>query len=728
MKELNIHLNNVTNKMLSYNLNIRKHLQPIIGSTHDFGKYSLYVQDKLQNRIDKGKLSNHSLISAMATYGLVTERNYSKKDALISFMCVFFHHTDLRDIVITSKDEEIIEQVIKEMTNNQLVVNEIKKSPNCYEALFLLNKNLDKYLWNLQVQLSQPEMTMEDFVEFMVLFSMLINSDKEDAADYNFTNKYSLLLPEDVDRYVLDKFNNIKNKTAMDYLRNQMYFEVISNYEKVKDISEHFYGLNEPTGFGKSISGLSIATRMCKDFNLDKIIYSVPLTGVTDQTYATYEDILKKSGKYHDYAICKHHHLSEIKGIDENSDDEEILHNLFRVEGWDANLVCTTIYQLLNTFFGTQNDALRKLVNLRNSVIIIDESQGINPKYITFLNKFISILAKKLNIYFLNMTATKTYFLNGKELAGEKYFKLDILNRTKLIINKKPMNLAQFINHIKVKTNALVTVNEIPRCKAVYKALKKKYPNIPVFCLNREVPPYARKKILSIVKDKLKNREPVILVTTQIVEAGMDLDFDYGYREFCPLDSLIQWLGRLNRNGRNNIGIGEVCFIIDSNYSIIYNEVLLNITKNIIMKYDEIEEKQYFYIIQDYYKEVERNIGKMEDILINAIKKLQFENGIKLFQIFDNNYEQVSIFINDSDASQKALDKYINYCSAYYPDIAKRKAEWYKIRKEVSEHIINAKLKFADLVDDKQLLDKHHWSYISLPNKNYNIEYGFEEE
>lgn len=713
--------------MLSYNLDIRKHLQPIIGSTHDFGKYSLYVQDKLQNKIDKGQLSNHSLISAMATYGLVTEKNFSKMDALISFMCVFFHHTDLKDIIITSKDEEIIEQVVKEMMSSQFVLNEIKKSPNCYEALILLNKNLDKYLWNLQTQLSRPQMTMNDFSDFFILFSMLINSDKEDAADYNFINNSPLLLPEDVDRYVLDKFNKIINKTDMDYLRNQIYSEISSHYEAVKDILEHFYGLNLPTGFGKTIIGLLIATKMCRDFNLKKIAYCVQLTGVADQSYETYEDVLKKSGKYDDYAICKNHHLSEIKGIDENSNDEIVMDNLFRVEGWDSNFTCSTIYQLLNTFFGTQNNMLRKLVNLKDSVIIIDESQGINPKYITFLNQFISILAKKLNIYFLNMTATKTCFLNGKELAGEKYFQLDCLKRTKVKVNKRLMNLAEFINHIEVKTNVLVTVNEIPRCKTVYKALKKKYPNIPIFCLNREVPPCVRSLILNIVKDKLKNREPLILVTTQIVEAGIDLDFDYGYREFCPLDSLIQWLGRLNRNGRDIIGIGEICFINERNFSV-YNEVLLNITRNIIMKYDEIEENQYFYIVQDYYKEVEKNIGKMEDIFVNAIKKLQFENGIKLFQVFDNNYEQVSIFINDSDVSQKALDKYINYCSTYYPDIAKRKAAWYKIRKEISEHMINVKGKFADYVDDKKLLEKHYWSYISLPNKNYNIEYGFEEK
>lgn len=728
MKELDVHLENVTKKMKAYDLNIKRHLQPFISAIHDFGKYSPFFQKKLRYQIDQHKLSNHALISAFAVYGLILERGYSKKDALISFLCVYFHHMDLKDIKLLQTDKQILEKIINSMKTTPEVLQEIKKSPLCFEALELLQTNFSRYWMQIRMQLMKPQFTTEDYADFLILFSLLIECDKEDAADYQFTSTAPMLQPEDVEGYVFQHFHAQANATDMDLLRNQVFQEVSTRYEVKKDIANQIYNLTLPTGLGKTILGLLLTVKMCKDFNLGKIIYGVPLTGVVDQSYNIYEAIMKYSGKYDDTAICKHHHLAEMKGIDENTCDEELMHHLFRIEGWDANFVCTTLVQILGTLFGTKNGMLRKLVNMRNSVIMIDESQGINPKFVSFLNEFLQILAKKLNIYFLIMTATKTYFLEGEELAGEEYFQLDYLKRTKIKLNKKPMSLVEFIHHIDVKTNALVTVNEIPRCKTVYKALKKKFPHIPVFCLNTEVKPYIRNNVLSRIKEMLKNQEPVILVTTQIVEAGMDIDFDYGYREFCPLDSLIQWIGRLNRNGRGIVGVGEVCFIDTGRFYSVYNDVLLDITKRILSRFNEIKEKEYFYIIKEYYDQVKKNIGKMEKVLTEAIEKFKFEDGIYLFKIFDNEGEKISIFINHDDKSQEILDKYLKYTTTHYPNITQRKAAWYRIRKEVSNHIVSVKKKFAADVDDKQLLEEHYWSYLNLPSNNYSLEYGFEEE
>lgn len=728
MKELHVHLKNVSKKMLVYDLNVRRHLQAYIGEVHDFGKYSPFVQEKLRNRIDRHKLSNHALISAFAVYGLVLEKGHSKKDAFLSFLCVYFHHMDLKDIKLLQDDKQVLEKIIATMTTSPEAQREIQKSPLCYESLLLLQQNFPKYWMSLRMQLMKPQLTKEEFVDFLILFSMLTESDKEDASEYQFVNKTPMLTSDDVSKFICNKFHKKKNASDMDILRNTVFHEVSNHYEAVKNRLNRSYNLTLPTGLGKTILGLFIALKMCEDFNLDKIVYGVPLTGVVDQSYNVYESIIKSSDKYDDTAICKHHHLAEIKGIDEHTSDEELMANLFRVEGWDANFVCTTLVQILGTLFGTKNSMLRKLVNMRNSLIIIDESQGINPKFVSFLNEFLQIMADKLNIYFLVMTATKTYFLEGVELAGEKYFQLDFLKRTKIKISKRPMNLAEFINHIDVKTNALVTVNEIPRCKTVYKALKKKFPHIPVFCLNTEVKPYIRNRILSIVKEKLEYGEPVILVTTQIVEAGMDIDFDYGYREFCPLDSLIQWIGRLNRNGRGIVGVGEVCFIDTGRFYSVYNDVLLDITKRILSRFNEIKEKEYFYIIKEYYDQVKKNIGEMEKVLTEAIEKFKFEDGIYLFKIFDNEGEKISIFINHDDKSQEILDKYLEYTTTHYPNITQRKATWYRIRKEVSNHIVSVKKKFAADVDDKQLLEEHYWSYLNLPSNNYSLEYGFEEE
>ena len=459
-----------------------------------------------------------------------------------------------------------------------------------------------------------------------------------------------------------------------------------------------------PTGSGKTYTCMSAALKLKNKVNKDmKIIYCLPFTSVIDQNYKDYKNAIKEIKKVDEVKssdILKHHYLSANNFKDEKyyyEGEEE----RFLTHNWNSQIVVTTFIQLFNSFFKKKNNDLIRFNTLANSIVLLDEVQSIPYKYWKIINKLCKEISQELNIYFIFITATQPLIFGKneiKELASKSDYYFKQCKRTKLINLPYEMEKEEFFSFVdkiideKKDKNILIIVNTIKLSQELFKYInenKDKNDDRKLVYLSTSVIPKSRLERIENIKNKESKN---IVVSTQMVEAGVDIDMDVVIRDMAPLDSINQSAGRANRENRGEY-LGEVYLVkIKDNDKLVAkyvyrDDILLESTKSVLKDKDVIYEQDYKLIGEEYFLNLNKNkSNNKSDKLEKDIYELEFEEVSKNFKLIEEQ-NKVQLFIELDEEATEVWNKYKTYLSI--EDKFQRKNKLESIKGEFYKYVIS---------------------------------------
>ena len=568
---LNEHLNNVQSRMLDnisavkFKLieeNLLKEILSNIGYYHDIGKIMNSFQKYLQTE-QGGNEKNHSLISA----GVFSAKYNNSIDmpTYLAMLSIAKHHVDMEsEFDINEHNYKLFFQLPKQYEDIKKQVENNQEYAKILENTFDLEnykKCIEENIIEIRSKRNISNNGVEPFFILQYFFSKLLWADKLDSANLFQENKNITTL-ENIENYIQTK-NNIK--LAVTERREDIRLTALKQVDILTD--EEFYQtgifqLTAPTGTGKTLTSICVALkikeRMQKQFGYSgQIITALPFINILEQTKSDYESFFTD--------VLTHYSGVDLNTSSKNNEDENTLQEkLLLMSAWESPVIITTFVQFFESILTNKNNRLIKFNKLAGSVVILDEIQTIPSVFAPLLGAIIKYLNVFYGTRFILMTATqpeiveaankllpKNYLMTAHELLPnhQKYY--DNLTRTKLVnVFSEVTNNEELVEFIK-KTKgdnkaALVVVNTIRQSIEVYKMLKQEY---KVLYLSTNLIAIDRKKVIDQAKMLLSKKESFVLVSTQTIEAGVDLDFDIGYRDLAPLESIIQVAGRINRSG-----------------------------------------------------------------------------------------------------------------------------------------------------------------------------------
>lgn len=366
---------------------------------------------------------------------------------------------------------------------------------------------------------------------------------------------------------ILDEKSYEKN--ALNDVRSDIFKQCVYASDK----EQGFFELSVPTGGGKTLSSFRFAVGHAKKHNLERIIFVIPFLNILEQNAQVIKGILKENAIDTKMVLESHSNVVNNEVQNENDlESDKVVSKYFN--NWDEPIVFTTMVQFLENVYGGGTNAIRRFHNMANAVLIFDEIQALPSKCVYVFNLLAKFLVNFAHSTILLCSATQPPLDSlAKEMSLPKPFKIvdkkyEILKRTK-IINKVNVHggssfdeiKEQALNCVKQRGNCLVIVNTKASVGKLFKLLEKS--DVPVFCLSTNLCAEHRLKVIDEIKDKLAKKQPVICISTNLIEAGVDIDFATVIRFIAGVDNIIQSAGRCNREGKltdkeNNTILGEV--------------------------------------------------------------------------------------------------------------------------------------------------------------------------
>nr|WP_314786610.1 CRISPR-associated helicase Cas3' [uncultured Campylobacter sp.] len=607
---------------------------------HDIAKlknnFQIYIRDTSNDKLDK----NHSLLSA---YFFILNSKFDEIPTLFGFLAIVSHHGDAVNLITlareankffkNSKELEYWEEVANAAKNTQVYSGlSIKKDEFLYRA-----ERLRQYLILLQYRY---KFTYSDFINFKSLYSNLVYSDKFEAI-FSMPKQETKNIPIDA---LEGNIKTLPPNKKRDEFRNF----VLNNFDE----DYKLFTLTAPTGYGKTLTALNFALK----FNKSRIIYALPFTSIIDQTY----DIIAKIYKNSDISVSKAHHKTMID--EKNLTKEDRYSKIkFLMESFSGEINVTTLYQLIFALFGNKNKDNIKFNQLKNSVVIIDEAQAIPYNFRKDFILLCEIISRRLGTIFIFMSATMPVIKseNFKEISNLDYFSKQDRYVIKWLDVSGEEDLLEKICETASDKNTLVVVNTIKKAQELFVKLREKF---NCFCLNGYMYDDHKHATIEAVKRAINTNKDdpltskILLISTQSIEAGVDLDFDVGFREVSPISSVIQTAGRVNRHFGEIRGGLYVFPEISKFTNLIYGD-LQKVSKAIleIFKQREVRESEILEISNLYFQKIS---DQLENLRIESeIKKLEFENiNQKIEEVMKDNHKQTLIieakenFIKDFEA------------------------------------------------------------------------------
>jgi CRISPR-associated endonuclease/helicase Cas3 len=407
----------------------------------------------------------------------------------------------------------------------------------------------------------------------------------------------------------------------------------------------------------------------------------------------------------HEDFLLIHHHLSEARiRIDEEIFSGE--KGQFIIENWEKPFILTTFWQLFNTLISNENQLLRRFHQLADSIIILDEIQSFPYEYWKLINRLLKELTRLLNCKIIFLTATMPMIFSAAE--GEIMDLIDRENRARYFqsFSRYHLSLVKDLSNItleelftaarneisgKNERSFLFVFNTIKSSKDFFQMVKEVFPEENPIYLSTNILPVERKKRIELVKG-INQRK--IVISTQLIEAGVDIDLDIVYRDFSPLDSIVQSAGRCNRNNRQKTG--EVYLFSlkkegahkkDSNY--IYPHHSLLPTEKLFINIKSSSESYLLCSVEQYYQHVKDTISTDQaDILLKHIGSLEYEEINKNFQLIKYIPSEL-VFIEKDDKAESILKKFQEILEL--PDRFQRRNEFLTIKKDFYDYTISVR-------------------------------------
>lgn len=420
--------------------------------------------------------------------------------------------------------------------------------------------------------------------------------------------------------------------------------------------------LSIPTGGSKTLSSFAYAIAAAKkDTSIKRIIVVIPFNTITTQTASVLRGIVGEKN------ILENH-----SGFDfEDSKQGKLLQ--YASENWDIPIVVTTNVQFFESFFSNKPAKSRKLHNIVDSVIIFDEVQQFPANFLKPCIKCIESLAANFGARVVLSTATqpalKSYFntIKPREIIDDSESYVEPFRRCN-IDNIGTIKAETLVKRIQKHKQCLCVVNEKEEAKAIYTAIENgRCKNL--YCLTTDITPYDQEKLLRQIRQNLKDDEPCIVISTSLIESGVDVDFPYGYRELYGLDSILQTAGRVNRNGLRDCG-NSTLFVFDGpqeEYRALRNgtsrgcnesDNKKSITRGILQKYDVDSPKaihEYFSRLYGYKGD---GLDKFDIVKMASSKLIPFQDISQKFKIIDE--DTVTVIISQTAEASELVGKIRN--------------------------------------------------------------------
>jgi CRISPR-associated endonuclease/helicase Cas3 len=398
------------------------------------------------------------------------------------------------------------------------------------------------------------------------LFSTLIDADRQDTAD---SEKPKAARHRQLGKYrswdilierLENKYKTFETKNRVDEIRKEISAHCLHAAQRPKGL----FTLTVPTGGGKTLASLRFALGHAEKHHMDRIIYVIPYTSIIDQNAQVVREILEPKACPEDAGKIVLEHHSNI-GADVQSWKEKLL-----TENWDAPVVYTTMVQLLEALFGAGTRGARRMHQLAEAVIVFDEIQTLPIKCVHLFNNAINFLVDHCGSSVVLCTATQPLLGSVDEKKGT--LKLSEKNELMPDVGKLfgdlkrvhvhdcrkspgwnyPEIAALAVGQVKENGSCLVVVNMKKAARTIFEEAKKD--GLEVFHLTTGMCPAHRKQALKTIRQKLYDKKPILCVSTQLIEAGVDVDFRSVVRMLAGLDSIAQAAGRCNRHGSPEIG------------------------------------------------------------------------------------------------------------------------------------------------------------------------------
>lgn len=772
-KELKTHLEKVGNfsKSIFNSLEIESNsyledISFLIGISHDFAKSTSFFQKYIRNH-QKSKNTYHSFLSAIFTYFVVDNYiknnniNFDQNIAIIAYIVVLKHHGNLENIIELfhklENPEKYITNQVNDLKNIDINLNEFYKAHDIDVVYFLENFEDIKEQILLELLNFEDEENLDNYTLILLLFSILIDADKMDASQTDFPERKEIN-PKIVDNFKKNNFGS--NTDSINKIRDESYNEVISNIYDL-NLNDRILTINLPTGIGKTLTGFSAALKLKDKINKElnfnpRIIYSLPFLSIIDQNENTIKRVLEEENITGSNYLLKHNYLSNMK-YDSHEDDEEyydIGKSKLLVEGWNSEIIITTFVQFFNSIFSNRNSSIRKFHNITNSIILLDEIQSIPYKYWSVINVFLKKLAMEYNCWVILMTATQPMIFDEyeyKPLINNPEYYFNQFNRVEYNFNLRYKEIGIFKEELldTIEKNPdkdiLVILNTISSSKIIYEYLKEYFSDINNDCyinddngifeidknnqliyLSTEIIPKDRLKRIDYI-NKSENNKRKIIISTQLIEAGVDIDVDIVYRDLAPLDSIIQCAGRCNRNNKKEMGKVNIISLINENKKLysgfIYEKLLLDNTRYILKNRNIIQEKDFnFKASKDYFKNIKKR-GSQVDVE-SILAMLKFNDISKEFQLINNDEEKVNVFVCIDDDATSVFNTCLDIKNNY--NGYERKNKFLEIKNEFYNYIVSVnpkKIGATNKIEDEDLffIDQDEL------NRKYKKDTGFLE-
>lgn len=607
IKMIKAHYNRDTNEMQSLKIHLtnvaesgRKEAESLgqgdvlflLGLYHDLGKANKAFQDKLE--MHPNKHVDHS--SAGAIYLFQNIQACLKKSSVpladrvlfqeISAYVISAHHgmydIPLQDEGVQAEQfafNKLRHRMIECMKNDSYqedilpFAQELKDKLNDY-GYKDLNDLIEKAFANYQQAWSKLSWSDESEKEYYsgcfirMYLSFLKNADILDTI-----NAYGLLIEplKDEEKQKLNesyleaierKYRSFSHPTTrLNEIRSQIGERVKSRGEKD---STGIYRLDLPTGAGKTNLSMRYAFHQLVDQNKSRFFYITPFLSVLEQNASEIRKVIGELG-------VLEHHSNVVKQTDDNDEKEAAMSN-YLIESWDSQTILTSMVQFFQTLFKTKSANIRRFSSLANSVLILDEVQSLPIEVTTLFNLTMNFLNKVMNTTIILCTATQPAYdstaIKHKLSYGGKYGEAadivelthdekEVFSRTELRKfdeNNQHSNLSDLVDFVLGNDESILAIFNTKKTVDKFYMMLEGLTDRPIYQLSTNMCAQHRLDFISEIKQHLKKGIPIICISTQLIEAGVDIDFNRVIRSYAGVDSIVQASGRCNREGKRDKG------------------------------------------------------------------------------------------------------------------------------------------------------------------------------
>lgn len=629
------------------------------GLLHDIGKLNPYYQQFLpipnknerdfkMKKLAETYLDQHSVFSAWASKKLLEDKIINNE--LTRVICTILgHHGRL-----TNSNYNVRDKLKTKKSQNEILIN-LKDYQKELESLnlhdFNWTKLYDQFAEDISFQddiNTNEQNGITDFMHTCTLFSCLLQADRTDGKDFEIP-KFDM------------KFHTerLVNEGPLNDLRKS-FFE---NALKTHDFESGIAIIEAPTGIGKTRLFLELANTYSQKYNLERVFYFSPLLALTEDFE---EKIVDKKVIDSLENVLIYNHLFSTT-LQEKSESEEVVSiftKLIEYETFNKKFIITTTIRLLLTIYSNTASDKLKLLSFKNSLLVVDEIQTIPKVLLENLIEVFQILSKNLNCKILFVSATIPYEMGDKipRTRPEENIRLEYLHKTSkniTFVDGPPLLPNEY-------KKMLIMSNTRRDARDFYYNTRKLYSNDVRYITSG----IRKDDKIKIIKE-IKSCEKIVIISTQVIQAGIDVSFTSLYRQMAPLDDLIQTAGRLNREGNDTDATMTIFRLHKTNEHIPYVDLEYDESLKLIQNIHSSTE--LLNALPGYYKEIfEQNQTNK-----NKAKRLR---DLMVKQNFEEVWEFARKYISD-DRNDSVI-------------IPKDKEEWQKIKQSFSsDKKFNAKVK-----------------------------------